>query len=206
MLVFLRHKLTFLATPKTGTTAIEMALKPRAEIVFSKNRKHITALRYANKVAPFLEDTFGVRPASVAVMREPVDQLRSWYRYRSQKRLDGTKFSTKMISFDQFVQEVVSDSPPDRAQIGRQFNFLTDGKTRVMADHVFAYETPKAFLKFLSEHLQHQVEVAPRNVSPNVAAPLSEATLAMLKEVRAEDFILYDEVMAKGGHLISDLI
>ncbi|WP_386628200.1 hypothetical protein [Sulfitobacter geojensis] len=72
MLVFLRHKITFLATPKTGTTAVEMALKPRAEIVFSKNRKHITAVRYANKIAPFLEDTFGVRPASVAVMREPV--------------------------------------------------------------------------------------------------------------------------------------
>ena len=62
MLVFLRHKLTFLATPKTGTTAVEMALKPRAEIVFSKSRKHITAARYANKIAPFLEDTFGVRP------------------------------------------------------------------------------------------------------------------------------------------------
>ncbi|MGJ8557019.1 MAG: hypothetical protein ACSHW6_08260, partial [Sulfitobacter geojensis] len=85
MLVFLRHKITFLATPKTGTTAVEMALKPRAEIVFSKNRKHITAVRYANKIAPFLEDTFGVRPASVAVMREPVDQIRSWYKYRSQK-------------------------------------------------------------------------------------------------------------------------
>ncbi|KIN60209.1 hypothetical protein Z945_1176 [Sulfitobacter noctilucae] len=201
MLVFLRHKIAFLATPKTGTTAVEMALKSRAEIVFSKNRKHITALRYANKIAPFLEDTFGVRPASVAVMREPVDQIRSWYKYRSQQRLDGTKLSTKGISFDQFVREVVSDDPPERAQIGRQFNFLTDGKTRVMADHIFAYEAQEAFLMFLSEHLQHPVEIAPKNVSPKVDAPLDPATLALLREVRAEDFMLYETVMSMGGHL-----
>ncbi|MGC1504004.1 MAG: hypothetical protein WA782_07655 [Sulfitobacter sp.] len=201
MLVFLRHKITFLATPKTGTTAVEMALKPRAEIVFSKNRKHITALRYANKIAPFLEDTFGVRPASVAVMREPVDQIRSWYKYRSQKRLDGTNLSTKDISFDQFVREVVSDKPPERAQIGRQFNFLTDGKTQVMADHIFAYAAQEMFLMFLSEHLQHPVEIAPKNVSPLIDAPLSDETMALLREVRAEDFMLYDEVMAQGGHL-----
>lgn len=203
MLVFLRHKITFLATPKTGTTAVEMALKSRAEIVFSKNRKHITAVRYANKVAPFLEDTFGVRPASVAVMREPVDQIRSWYKYRSQKRLDGTKLSTKGISFDQFVREVVSDKPPERARIGRQFSFLTDGKTRVMADHVFAYEQPEKFLAFLSQHLQHTVEIAPKNVSPLIDAPLSEETLALLREVRAEDFMLYDEILAANGHLIA---
>ena len=201
MLVFLRHKIAFLATPKTGTTAVEMALKPRAEIVFARNRKHITALRYANKIAPFLEDTFGVRPASVAVMREPVDQIRSWYKYRSQKRLDGTPVSTKGISFDQFVREVIADDPPERAQIGRQFNFLTDGKTRVMADHVFAYETQEPFLMFMSEHLQHPVEIAARNVSPVVPAPLEPATLARLREVRAEDFILYDDLMAAQGHL-----
>ncbi len=201
MLVFLRHKITFLATPKTGTTAVEMALKPRAEIVFSKNRKHITALRYANKIAPFLEDTFGVRPASVAVMREPVDQIRSWYKYRSQKRLDGTAVSTKGISFDQFAREVVADDPPQRARIGRQFNFLTDGKSRVMADHIFAYEAPENFLMFMSEHLQHPVEIPPKNVSPHVDAPLDPATLAHLREVRAADFILYDAVIQAGGHL-----
>lgn len=201
MLVFLRQNLTFLATPKTGTTAVEMALKPRAEVIFTKNRKHITALRYANKIAPFLEDTFGVRPPSVAVMREPVDQIRSWYKYRSQERLDGTKQSTKGISFDQFVREVISDDAPKRAQIGRQFNFLTDGKTRVMADHIFAYETQKEFLAFLSEQLDHPVEIAAKNVSPKVEAALEPGTLERLREVRAEDFILYADLMDRGGHL-----
>ena len=201
MLIFLSKKITFLATPKTGTTAVELALKPRAEIVFSRNRKHITALRYARKIAPFLEDTFHVRPASVAVMREPVDQIRSWYKYRSQSRLDGTKLSTKDITFEQFVREVISPSPPERARIGRQFNFLTDGRSDVMADHIFAYEHQESFLLFMSEKLEHPVEPAARNISPKVDAPLGAETLAMLKDARAEDFILYDAVLAEGGHL-----
>ncbi|MEW9920986.1 hypothetical protein AB2B41_15340 [Marimonas sp. MJW-29] len=201
MLIFLRHDLAYLATPKTGTTAIEMALKPRAEIIFAKNRKHTTAARYANKVAPFLQDTFGVRPASVAVMRKPVEQIRSWYRYRSQKRLNGTPQSTRDISFDQFVREVISDDPPARAQIGRQFSFLTDGQGRIMVNHLFSYANREDFLMFLSERLQFPVEPAEKNISPDIDAALGDDTLALLRAARSEDFALYDQIMAQGGHL-----
>lgn len=201
MLIFLRHKIAFLATPKTGTTAVEMALKPQAEIIFTKSRKHTTAARYANKVAPFLEDTFGVRPASVAVMRAPVDQIRSWYKYRASDRLGGTDLSTKEISFDTFVKEVISTDAPPRAQIGRQFSFLTDGKGAVMADHIFAYEAQDRFLAFLSAHLGQLVEIETRNVSPAIEAPLKDETLEMLRAARAEDFALHDRLLAKGGHL-----
>jgi hypothetical protein len=38
MLVFSKQNLVFLAVPKTGTTAIEMALRPKADIVFAKHR------------------------------------------------------------------------------------------------------------------------------------------------------------------------
>ena len=201
MLVFLRHKIAFLATPKTGTTAVELALKSRAEIIFAKSRKHVTAARYANQIAPFLEETFGVRPESVAVMREPVDQIRSWYKYRSQKRLADSELSTKGITFDQFVSEVCSDAPPERAQIGRQFSFLTDGKTCVLADHLFAYEDQQTFVSFMSKRLKQEIELAAKNVSPFVDAPLSDAVHAKLRKVRAEDFALYDAIKAAGGHL-----
>lgn len=201
MLIFLRHNLTYLATPKTGTTAVEMALKPQAEIVFSKSRKHITAARYANKVAPFLEDTFGIRPPSVAVMRDPVDQIRSWYKYRSQPRLAGTPLSTADISFDTYVREVISDTAPERAQIGRQFSFLTNGQGQVMADHLFSYAHHEGFLAFLSDRLGQPVAPEARNISPPRNAPLTGDTLAALRTARAEDFALYDRLMAAGGHL-----
>lgn len=203
MLIFLRHGLAYLATPKTGSTAVEMALQPQAEIAFCKNRKHMTAARYARKVAPFLEDTFGVRPEAVAVMRAPIDQIASWYRYRRADRLLGTDRSTRGLSFDAYVREVISDDPPPRAQIGSQFNFLTDGTGRVMAAHVFAYEAQPAFRAFLSQRLKTTVTFGISNVSPDADSTLDGQTIARLRDVRASEFALYDRLIAAGGHLVT---
>lgn len=203
MLIFLRHRLAFLATPKTGTTSVEMALRPNAEIIFSKNRKHVTALRYARKIAPFLEDTFGVRPEAVAIMRAPTDQIASWFRYRQADRLQGTDLSTRDISFDTYVREVISENPPPRAQIGSQYNFLTDGKGTVMAQHVFAYEHQPDFRQFMSDRLKTDITLKPKNVSPSADTGLSAQTQDLLRTARAPEFALYGRVVAEGGHLIT---
>ncbi|MEX3314597.1 hypothetical protein [Sulfitobacter sp. PS-8MA] len=203
MLIFLSRELAFLATPKTGTTAVEMALKPHAEIVFARNRKHITAQRYAMRVRPFLQQTFSASPAPLAVMRHPVDQLRSWYRYRSQPRLDGKRFSTKGLTFEQFALEVISDDPPPRAQIGSQFAFLTSDKGKLLIQHLFAYERQPAFREFLSEKLAREVTLKPKNVSPDVPAPLSDAAYARLRAARMDEFALYERLIAAGGALHS---
>ena len=203
MLIFLRHNLAYLATPKTGTTAVEMALRRYAEIVFAKNRKHVTAARYARKVAPFLEDAFGIRPDSVAVMRQPIDQIASWYRYRQASRLLGTPLSTAGVSFDTFVAEVIADAPPPRAEIGSQFKFLTDGRGEVMANHVFAYEAQVAFRGFLSERLKTDVQLKVKNASSTASCKLSPETEERLREARAADFALYEAVLAAGGHFVT---
>ncbi|MEM9967612.1 MAG: hypothetical protein AAF755_05880 [Pseudomonadota bacterium] len=200
MLIFLHHALALLAMPKTGSRALEFALKPRAEIVFARNRKHITAARYKRRVAPFLKSTFDVQPVSVAVMREPIEQIHSWYKFRSKSVLDGSEVSTKDLSFDQFVSEVVSDDPPPRAQIGRQFNFLTDRRGRIMVERLFSYAHQEDLLAFLSARLEHDVKLSLRNTSPPIDdSYLSTATLKRLREIRAKDFELYDQLMMAGG-------
>jgi hypothetical protein len=201
MLIFLRHRLAFLAVPKTGTTAVEMALRPKAEVIFSRNRKHINAQRYMRKIGPFLEDTFGVFPEPLAVMRDPVDQIRSWYKYRTADRLKGSNLSTDGISFDDYVRDVISENPPPHAQIGTQFNFLTDGSGAVQVEHLFAYENQHTFRQFLSERLEEPVEIAPRNVSPPMDAALSDDVAALLRAARADEFALYDRLLAAGGYL-----
>ncbi|MEP3687087.1 MAG: hypothetical protein ABJN05_08345 [Sulfitobacter dubius] len=201
MLIFLSRELTFLATPKTGTTAVEMALKPEAEIVFSRSRKHLTALRYRRRVLPFLQETFSASPEPLAVMRDPVAQIRSWYRYRSQSRLDGTKLSTKGLTFEQFVLEVLSDAPPPRAQVGSQFSFLTSGQGALLVQHLFAYENQPAFRDFLEDRLDREIALKPKNVSPDLPAPLSTAVEAQLRAARAKEFALYDRLMAADGYL-----
>jgi hypothetical protein len=203
MLIFLSRELAFLATPKTGTTAVEMALKPHAEIVFARNRKHITAQRYMNRVRPFLTQTFSAAPEPLAVMRNPVDQIRSWYRYRSQPRLDGHRLSTKTLTFDQFVLEVISDDPPPRAQIGSQFTFLTSDHGALLIQHLFAYERQFAFRDFLSDRLRQDINLKPKNVSPDVPAPLSSEVEAQLRAARADEFALYDRLMEADGYLVT---
>ncbi|WPZ22623.1 hypothetical protein T7987_05070 [Sulfitobacter faviae] len=201
MLIFLSRNLTFLATPKTGTTAVEMALKPEAEIIFSRGRKHITALRYRRRVLPFLQETFSASPEALAVMRNPVDQIRSWYRYRSQPRLDGKPLSTKGLSFEDFALEVISDTPPPRAQIGSQFSFLTSDHGNLLVEHLFAYERQPAFRDFLAERLGREVKLKPKNVSPDLPAPLSQEVESRLRAARAKEFALYDRLMAADGYL-----
>ncbi|MBW4710315.1 hypothetical protein KX928_21205 [Roseobacter sp. YSTF-M11] len=206
MLIFLDKQLVYLATPKTGTTAVETALRPRAEILFAKGRKHINAQRYRKKIAPFIEDTFNCRPQTVASMREPVEQIRSWYRYRARPQQDGNPKSTKGMSFDDFVMEVASGAPREFARIGSQYAFLSDSNGNLLVDHLFAYERQPRFRNFLSNRLEVPVELPQKNVSPTVDAPLSDEVYRYLRDVRAAEFELYDQLLAADGYLKSDLL
>lgn len=199
MLIFFDQSLVFLAVPKTGTTAIELGLKGKADIIFSKGRKHINAQRYRNKIAPWLDDVFGQKPETMAVMREPVDQLSSWYRYRA--RLDTANAnSTKTISFDQFVLDVLKDDPPQHARVGSQFGFVTSGKGKVLVDHLFAYERLDTLHGFLRDHFG-AFSLPETNVSPKMTVTLSPEVDAKLRAQRADDFALYARIMDAQGHL-----
>ncbi|WP_298838918.1 hypothetical protein [uncultured Roseobacter sp.] len=204
MLIFLAERLAFLATPKTGSTAVEMALRSRADVIFARSRKHIPAQRYDARVAPFVEATFGVRPESCAVMREPVEQLRSWYRYRRRDEKDGTPQSTKNLSFDDFVLAALRDDPPEFARVGRQFSFLCNSRGKCMVDHLFAYEAPAGFLDFLGARFGEIPVLERRNVSPDVPAELSAQVAARLRAGRADDFALYERLQKAGGYLSRD--
>lgn len=201
MLVLSDANLVFLAVPKTGTTAVEMALRPKADMALMKGRKHINAQRYRRKIAPFLKDTFGTTPETVAVMREPTEQIRSWFRYRARSERKGGARSTEGVSFDDFVRAVISDDPPPFAGIGSQFNFLTNGRGHLIVDHLFAYEEQPRFLAFLSERFGEDITFKKKNVSPPAYAPLSDEVQTALKAARAEEFALYDRLMQAGGYL-----
>ena len=201
MLIFADARLTYLATPKTGSTAIETALRPMADIVFARQRKHITAQRYHKKVAPFLAETFGIGTETVALMREPVEQLRSWYRYRAREAVAGQPRSTEAMSFDAFAEAAADPAPPEFADVGSQFAFLTGRTGEVQVDHLFAYENMDGFLRFVSTRLDTAITLERRNVSPQVEAPLSERVRAVIETARAQDFALYQRLCDAGGYL-----
>ncbi len=201
MLIFLDKNLVFLATPKTGTTAVEMALKGRADIIFARSRKHVTAQRYATRVAPFLTESFDAKLETFAVMRHPTEQIKSWYRYRSGPRHKGTEKHTGRLNFDAFVRAVIGPAPPEFANIGSQFKFLTDGDGTLLVDHLFAYEKQIEFRRFLSDRMGEEIKLEVRNVSPPAKTVLSEPVDAELRSARADEYALYDRLMAAGGYL-----
>ena len=205
MLIFTPQSLAFIAVPKTGTTAVEMALKPKADILFTKHRKHMTAQRFHKKIAPFLDKVFDLRPDRVAVMRDPEEQIRSWFRYRSRNRPVTTNKSTDGLSFDQFVLDVIAESPPAHAKIGSQLGMLTSGRGEVLVHHIFAYETPTLFRAFLDNRFGQEILLKQKNVSPSADAPLDPATRRKLHAARANEFDLYHRVMDANGHLLTPL-
>lgn len=201
MLVFFKQNLTFFAVPKTGTTAYSMALKTHADIVFAKRVKHMTVGKYDSRFAPFLSKTFGLQPERLAVMRDPVDQLRSWYKYRSRRKLRDSDTSTDGLSFDAFVLDAISDTPTVSKGIGSQLRFLSVRDGSVPIDLLFAYEEQAMLRDFLEDRFEAELLLKPKNVSPDIPAPISPEVEAQLRAARPQEFALYARITEAGGML-----
>ncbi|SHJ35577.1 hypothetical protein SAMN05444000_107169 [Shimia gijangensis] len=201
MLVFVKQKLAFLSVPKTGSTAYETALRPQADIIFTKRYKHMTVGKFHNKTAPFLKKSLRLEPERIAVMRNPVDQIRSWYKFRSPERLGDDFRNTGQMSFDEFVLDVISDAPSPAACIGSQFGFLSIRDGSVPVHHLFAYEKQPLIRAFLAERFEEEIKLKPRNVSPHVYAPISPEVEQKLRIARAQEFDLYARIIDHDGVL-----
>jgi hypothetical protein len=195
MLVFWDQRLAFLATPKTGSTAIAAALESLAAVSIQRPPllKHTTVHRYRRFVGPYLEAASKDSFTLVALMREPRDWLGSWYRFRQREETDPTR-STAGISFDAFVRAWCSDPRPPFADVGSQAKFLR-ARQGVGVDRLFRYEEIDRFVAFLEDRLDCEVILPRLNVSPAGATVLSPATEALLHEVAAEDFALYETLL-----------
>ncbi|MEJ6398796.1 gamma-glutamyl kinase [Yoonia sp. 208BN28-4] len=199
MLVFWKEKLVFLAVPKTGTTAIEGALAPRASIVMRDPPvlKHSPVYRYNRYVEPFLTEAGGAEAMeTVAVVRHPVDWLSSWFRYRNRNELVGEPNSTRDVSFNEFVLEYCREKPASFANVGAQSKFLLRRRDQKLGvDHLFSYERPQSLYDFFEERLQTKVETKRVNVSPDFKVHISEEVESHYREVHALEFSLWE--MAK---------
>lgn len=194
MLVFHSENLIILATPKTGTTALYGEIARHASVAFRHppNLKHTNVKRFERILRPTMSklglvenfETFGL-------VRAPIDWLGSWYRYRHRDQLTGHPNSTKSISFSEFATEWLKDEPAPFARIGSQANFLTDKDGMNGVDHLFQYEQPENYLRFLSNRLGYDIVPRQRNVSPTMQLNLSPEIEKRLLRERARDFEIW---------------
>ena len=196
MLVFFKERLAFLSVPKTGTTAYETALRGRADMVISDPPllKHAPVYRYNRFLRPMFLNVCKVELELMAVMREPVDWLGSWYRYRRRPFMEGKPNSTHGVSFDEFVQAYLQGKRPGFAEVGSQQKFLETQPNGTGLTHLFRYEDQPRLQRFLEERLEVRLELGRENVSPQMPLELSPETEARLRRKCAEEFALYDSI------------
>jgi hypothetical protein len=196
MLVFYKDRLVILSVPKTGTTALQSALGDRADMVISgpPELKHAPLYRYDRFIRPMYEKVCDTTLDTLAVIREPVSWLGSWYRYRQRPFLDGKANSTANVTFDEFVDAYARGTQPGFATVGSQARFVAPRPQGAPVTHLFRYEDPETLFDFLESRIG--IRPAPRreNVSPGRDLDLSDRTRDKLRRKCPEEFALYDSI------------
>ena len=192
MIVLWEQRLVFLATPKTGSTALAAALAPHAAMVIERPPllKHTTLHRYHRFIRPYLEAASKDNWQVVAVMREPLDWLGSWYRFRQRDETIHPSKSTKHLSFDDFVSGWCAENRPAFADIGSQSRFLRPRQSQGL-DHLFRYEDMAGLVGFFEDRLQKPLHLDQLNVSPPGDLTLSDPIRSAFTAHAKEDYALY---------------
>ncbi|MEP2532555.1 sulfotransferase family 2 domain-containing protein [Shimia sp.] len=197
MLVFWNKKLVFLSVPKTGTTAMEAALAPYADIVVSHppELKHAPLYRYNRFFRPMFEracDTTDME--TMAVVREPVSWLASWYRYRRRDSMKGHPNSTHHVTFDEFVQAYMKGDRPAFANVGSQVKFLEPRPNGVKVHNLFRYEDQPRLIDFLEQRLDRKIDLERHNISPALTLELSQKIETRFRRKCSAEFDLYESL------------
>ncbi|EAQ03287.1 hypothetical protein OB2597_01667 [Pseudooceanicola batsensis HTCC2597] len=196
MLVFAKARLVFLSVPKTGTTAWEKALGPVADIVVNDppELKHAPVFRYNRFFRPMLEKFVSDEMDVMAVIREPVSWLGSWYRYRRRPFMAGRPNNTYDVSFDEFVAAYCRGDRPGFANVGSQAKFVEPAGNGTRVTRFFRYDDQAGLHRFLEERLERGITLTRENVSPDMPLVLSPETEDRLRRKRAAEFALYDSI------------
>ena len=193
MLVFYRERLVLLSVPKTGTTALESALRERADMVISSppELKHMPLFRYNRFMRPMFEKVLDAQMETIAVVREPVDWLGSWYRYRRRPEMAGHRNGTHDVDFDGFLEAYMQDKKPPFANVGSQAKFVEPRPNGTRLAHLFRFDRLDRLTALLEERLQCRVETRRENASPQMALTVSPEVEARLRRVCRAEFDVY---------------
>ncbi|WP_375173730.1 gamma-glutamyl kinase [Pseudooceanicola sp.] len=201
MMVFGKAKLVFLSVPKTGTTAWEKALGPDADILVNNppELKHAPVFRYNRFFRPMLEKFVAEDMDVLAVIREPISWLGSWYRYRRRPFMEGRPNNTYDVSFDEFITGYCQGDQPGFANVGSQAKFVEPAGNGTKVTRLFRYDDQQGLHHFLEARLEREITLTRENVSPEMPLELSPEVEDKLRRKCAAEFTLYDGIAVGGS-------
>lgn len=204
MLIGVKKRFVFIANSKTASTSIEKALVGHAEIQRggTPQRKHIL-LRAALREYDFLFGREGYGAGGFfkfGVMRDPVEWIQSWYRYRK-----GNKVAYRLAegtSFADFWQDWLAN-PAKSGKKRLQSNAFTRMNGTLIADYIIPFPDLESQFATIMQGLGIDAKLAHQNVSKirELDAPPSEELMTEIHAYFAEDYAIYrqlDEINAQG--------
>ena len=162
MLIFDDIGLVYLANPKTGTTSFEHAFSKYANREQSQLLpKHMPFRRFRKK-CPEIARQYEF----ITCVRDPLETLFSWYRYRTRPTLRGQPNSTFGLTFEQFFEEWCKDKPPSCADVSTSVEFILNRKGSISRHlKIFKYGIRPGVQEYAAERLGVKVPELKRNVS-----------------------------------------
>ncbi len=186
----------FFASTKTASTTIEKTIAPYADIVISSppEKKHMNVRDFERLVVPEYDYAAGLD--RMIVMREPIEWLFSWFRYRSRAELDGTERSTADVSFNRFVKAYLSNPQPDFAKVGKPTRMMKNKAGDIAIGNIYKYRNISALANELSERLGRKIVFSEKlNVSPDMDFELSPKLYYELEKHFADDYEVYERAI-----------
>ncbi len=201
MLILDKARLVVLEMPKTASQALRRTLKSYVRDLSDEHR-HGGYRAFKRHLYPALVKEWDGTVECCCVVREPLAQTESWYRYRQRAEIAGTEKSTAGLEFEDYIEALLSEEPPPFVQTGRQAIFTRWDGAETKVDHVFDYQRLDNLLAFLGGRLCTRLQLPRRNQSTGpMPRPLPPQLQARFAAAYAEDYALYQAVQKAGGHL-----
>ncbi len=198
MLLSIEKRFLFVANTKTASTSIEVALKPFSEIVRAgtPERKHTSLHDILN-----LYDFVFARPEHHAdlffkfgVMRDPIDWINSWFRYRKGNEVEAP-LPSDMSFADFWEKKDWNIMRPRGAGKNLQRDMFCAPNGDVLADVIIPHHNLGAVFSEICDILDIRSPLERHNVS-EIRAPdeLPAPLAADMREFYAEDYELFDRL------------
>lgn len=197
-----KHGFAFLCMPKCASTSILTALKEHTNIALrgTPALKHIDFRTYTKTVLPLhklLHPTTEIK--TICMIRDPLEWINSWYRYRGREELKNHRNSTAEITYQEFIEEYISDGKRKPfADLRTQYNFLRQKDGGIGPDYVIPMHRLDILSRLLSERIGEDIIFGNKNVSPTMDFSLNNNVESRLKEFLANDIAVYNYIERLG--------
>ncbi|MBF5056602.1 hypothetical protein Y5W_01896 [Alcanivorax sp. 521-1] len=140
----------------------------------------------------------------VCMMREPLEWLHSWYRYRTREELKDPTHPNRNnytggLEFDEFLKAYMSRERPPFADVGSQRQFLELENGSLGVDRIFRVDDMEGLKSYFREKLGEEIEIPNENVSPSMPMELGRFREWRIKRYLSKEYELYHSLPGGSG-------